>query len=892
MRTIVHVTPHSHWDREWYLPFEQHRARLVKLLDDVLELLGTQDYTVYHLDGQMIAVEDYLEIRPQNRARLEEMVRRGRLQVGPWYVLQDTYLTGSESNVRNLLQGMAMARSLGGVSRIGYLPDAFGNAGQLPQLLVQAGMIAAAFGRGVSPQGAENPGDPEGHRPRHSEFFWQSPDGSRILSLYFANWYNNGMEIPADEETARAWWEEHLSGARRCAATNHLLLMNGCDHQPVQKDLPEALKLARRLYPDAEFVQSSLEDCARGVLSELTAPLEVVSGELEDQQTEGNNTLRNTASARWYLKALNRKNENLLQCRAEPMWAMASLAGASCDGDLFRHAWKLLMQNHPHDSICGCSVDEVHREMETRFEKSIALGESLLASGWEVLSGKIAARIVPQGQTGAAFAVWNTSPWAKSGVVEATVGVARFCGVQDAREAAAALKLPEYRLVRSDGREIPCRVEDLGPRFGYDLPDDRFRQPYFERQVRVTFEAREVPAFGYDTYLLAEGEPKRDTGSLASDDHTLENEWIRVRVRPDGTLDLTDKRTGRTYCGLAVFEDMGDVGDEYIFRAATGDPITTEGRDARITLIEDAPMRAAIRVEHTLELPVRADDALEQAREAMTPRPSREIGRSARTAPVKVELTVSLSRQEKQVNLTVKFHNAVQDHRLRLLFPTQIWKDVHWADSVFDLVRRPDVPGPGWTNPSRCDRMQLYAAMADETGGLGVANRGLYEYEILPERRTLAVTLLRAVGELGDWGVFPTPGAQCPGAYEMRLAILPLTGEKDVEEGYRLAHCFQTDLEASALRESDRTLPERKQFLEWSGEGLIPTCFKVAEDGRGRVFRVFNPGRTVRELKLRADHARASDILETPGERLAADEDGFVRRKVGPKEIITIRFED
>ena len=344
MKQTIHVVPHAHWDREWYMPFEWHRARLADHLDRVLELLEGEDYPTYHLDGQMIAVEDYLALRPEKRALLEKHARAGRLKLGPWYVLQDEYLTSGEANVRNLLRGLRMAEAYGGACRIGYLPDAFGNVSQMPQLLCQAGMTAAAFGRGVEPAGADGTPDPEHCRPAHSEFFWESPDGSRILSLFFANWYNNGQEIPADPEEARSYWDRRLAQARRYAAADHLLFLNGSDHQPVQRDLPKALETARRLYPELEFVQSDLERCAQGVLNSGAA-LETVSGELAGQETAGDNTLCSTASSRAPLKAMNRENEVLLERLAEPLAAMASMAGEETDPALLDRAWMLLMQH-------------------------------------------------------------------------------------------------------------------------------------------------------------------------------------------------------------------------------------------------------------------------------------------------------------------------------------------------------------------------------------------------------------------------------------------------------------------------------------------------------------------------------------------------------------------
>lgn len=888
MKTTVHVIPHSHWDREWYIPFEHHRARLVALLDSVLELLQTDEYASYHLDGQTIALEDYLEIRPQKREAMEKLVREGRLKVGPWYVLQDTYLTGSEANVRNMLWGTRMAERFGGVCKIGYLPDAFGNAGQLPQLLKQAGMKAAVFGRGVKLMGRNGVSDLEHLCPRCSEFLWQSPDGSTIPSIYFANWYNNGMEIPTAPEEAKKWWDKHLADARRYAATDHLLFMNGCDHQPVQRDLTEALETARKLCPEIDFVHSAMDDYADAVLANLDQPLETVAGELEGQQTDGYGTLRNTASSRWYIKTLNRRNETLLEKLAEPMAAMASMAGAAVDGDLFDYAWKKLMQNHPHDSICGCSIDAVHSEMETRYHKSIQLTEWLLNEARRALAAKIA---VPQAEE--AFAVWNPGAWARTGAVEAVVSVERLYArdvgsPQKARAELVQHPAKSYALFDSENNEIPCKIDDLGVRFGYDLPDDRFRQPYYERQVRVTFEAKDVPAFGYATYLLREGMPAAKQASLVTSERIMENDFIRATVNADGSVNLLDKRNGREYSGLGVFEDVGDVGDEYVFQQALGEAITTQGIPAKVALLEDDPARAAFRVEHVMKVPARADEEIFEAMQAMRWREERSIGRSKETVELRIAATYSLSRSGKQVEVRVELDNSAKDHRLRMLFPTDVNGDSHYADSVFDVLKRTDVPGPSWSNPSRCDHMQMFVAAVDEKGGLAVANRGQYEYEVLDGRKTLAVTLLRSVGELADWGVFPTPEAQCQGAFEADLALIPLENEAAVTEGYRMATEFQTKLEATDVRSSEGTLPAKHSFLSVEGDGLICTCFKAAVDGNGWVLRLFNAGTEPTVLTVHTDRrVLRSDILENRGEAVAAQ-----KVPVGAKEIITVRIED
>ncbi|MBW7459549.1 alpha-mannosidase, partial [Paenibacillus sepulcri] len=370
--TTVHIISHTHWDREWYLPYEKHHVRLIKLMDTLLETLEQDPgFRSFHLDGQTIILEDYLQIRPEKRPLLERMIREGRIHIGPWYILQDEFLTSSEANVRNLLYGHQDARLYGAISKVGYFPDSFGNMGQAPQLLQQAGITNAVFGRGVKPTGFNNQvSDSQEYESPFSEMIWEAPDGSRVLGILFANWYSNGNEIPKDREAARDYWSRKLEEVAKYASTPHWLMMNGCDHQPVQRDAAEAIKTASELYPQLNFVHSNFDDYIKALQASLPERLSVVKGELRSQHTDGWSTLVNTASSRIYLKQLNQQGQALLEKAAEPLAVFAHIAGAAYPHHLFTHAWKTLMQNHPHDSICGCSVDEVHAEMVARFARS------------------------------------------------------------------------------------------------------------------------------------------------------------------------------------------------------------------------------------------------------------------------------------------------------------------------------------------------------------------------------------------------------------------------------------------------------------------------------------------------------------------------------------------
>lgn len=250
-RKKVHIISHSHWDREWYMSYEQHHMRLIELIDDLLELFKTDsEFNSFHLDGQSIIIDDYLSVRPEKEEELRSAIRQGKLKIGPFYILQDAFLTSSESNVRNMLIGMQESQKWGSPVMLGYFPDTFGNMGQTPQLMQQVNITTAAFGRGVRPIGFDNQIlSDENYSSQFSEMNWIGPDGSKILGILFANWYSNGNEIPTSVEKAKKFWDKKLMDAEKYASTNHLLLMNGVDHQPVQKDITKAIKLANELYP-------------------------------------------------------------------------------------------------------------------------------------------------------------------------------------------------------------------------------------------------------------------------------------------------------------------------------------------------------------------------------------------------------------------------------------------------------------------------------------------------------------------------------------------------------------------------------------------------------------------------------------------------------------------
>lgn len=912
MKTTVHIISHSHWDREWYMAFEQHRIKLVDLIDQAMDLFEKDaSFRSFHLDGQTIVMDDYLEIKPQNRERLERYVRQGRFSGGPWYILQDEFLTSGEANVRNLLVGRKEALEYGGYCPVGYFPDAFGNAGQMPQLLKQAGMKAIVFGRGVRPVGFNNEVQGGAYESAYSEMMWESPDGSALPGILFANWYSNGMEIPVEEEAAKAFWEVKLAGARQYAGTRHLLLMNGCDHQPVQKNLGAALETARRLYPDIEFIHSDFSTYVDAVGAELK-DVSTVRGELISQETDGRFTLVNTTSAHISLKQMNRVCETALEKEAEPMSALAYLCGKEYPEELLCYSWKTLMQNHPHDSICGCSVDAVNAEIKTRFDKSRQVAKELFADacGW------MADRI-DTGEMACPFVVFNMTGWNRDGIVSTVIDFERSYvgGYEERYDEMQQLELPPLELRDAGGNPVAAKIEDAGVRFGYELPDDRFRQPYMARQLKVTFEAKDVPALGYRAYSLEKAEtsgkkaPETEMSrgkeqSMALAGKVMENDFLRVEIHEDGSYSVTQKESGKCYPHIGYYQDCGDIGNEYIFiQDSDKEEITTQGAPAQIELTEDEAYRCTYRIVHRLMVPAGADELLEQERRRCVGLYQRKAGRSRELVELTITTLLRLERSAKGLKVETTIDNTAKDHRIRVMVPTGLQARTHFADSTFEVVERPNRHGRAWQNPSGCEHQQNFVAMNDEKDGILVANFGLYEYEVLPdEDNTIAVTLLRCVGEMGDWGDFPTPAAQLPGTHRVSYEILPYRKEER-SAAFTEGHLFQTQLAATSLaskrgylkdaeRSQEKTLPREKSFFTWSGRGLNLTGFKKKDGGSDIIVRFVNETKEPVELAIDRqewfDEIYHSNVIEENLGAAAPGADGRCRMTVKPFEIFTI----
>jgi len=396
LRWRAFVIPHTHWDREWYERFEGYRARLVPMVSRLLDVLERDpDFRSFTFDGQTIAIQDYLEKKPADLPRVQGLVRSDRLLIGPWHVLADLLLVSGESIVRNLQEGLRSAGELGRAARVAYVADPFGHPAQLPQILRAFGYDTYVFARGMGDEG-ESVG---------SEFWWVSPSGDRVRAAHLVDHYSNALPLvgPPDEDAdalrrrVRAKTARILDRLTPYANGDAILLMVGDDHVDAYARLPEAVREMRQVFPNVDTRIASLEDYAAAM-----PPLQhEVSGEIASGRYRP--ILRGVNSTRVWIKQENAVCERLLLEWCEPLDA---ITGGTARDEL-RDLWRMLLQNHPHDSICGCSIDAVHDvDMAPRFAYVRERGEALASRLLDRLAGR-----------GTAPMLWNPLPWARDAVV-------------------------------------------------------------------------------------------------------------------------------------------------------------------------------------------------------------------------------------------------------------------------------------------------------------------------------------------------------------------------------------------------------------------------------------------------------------------------------------------
>ncbi len=920
----VHYVLSTHWDREWYQGFQDFRYRLVQMVDRVMagwerETLGG----AFQTDGQAILLEDYLEVRPEQAEQVHQRVADGHFKVGPWYVLPDEFLVSGESLIRNLRLGRQLARGWGGVpSDAGFLCDMFGHNSQMPQIFAQIGVRGAFVWRGTN-------------LLNNRLFLWRGADGTELPTYRFGRigYCTFAIQVRQSDltqpllkaEDLNARLDAFLKEEDEQVPVGPMLAFDGCDH--AEWDSAAYRVLAERMeHPDGkpvgkyEIVHTTLDDYLTELLAVRGEIRQVLEGELREPglfpgEKEAQWLIPGVDSSRVRLKQANAACETTLCHWAEPLSAFAhAAAGLPYPTGYLEVAWRWLLQNHPHDSICGCSIDAVHQDMRYRFHQSQSIADRLtteaaraIALGAVTPSAAATENQQAEGQPQARVVVFNPLPRAVDEIVTLEVDVPTdWPGWSEMTsfETRAGLQILD-----ADGQAV------MYQRIGQKLNQPRFRvydttfpRGYNVHALKIALPVQ-LPPLGYTTLSLRPGQLGMPTlpasgANLVTGVRSMANDYLSVTFETNGAITILDRRSGNSYRGLLTFEDCADIGDGWNHGPATNDEVFLSiASAAEVSLVSHGPLMASFRVRVCMRVPAGFD--------------AQTGGRSTQRADLVIDSLVSLRAGAECVSVQTTVYNTIRDHRLRVLFPSQaVRARSYLADTPFDVVERSialRADNAQYREPEvETKPQQNWTAVFDGQRGLAIIAPGLYESAVLDTaERTVALTLLRAtqrtVNTAGE------PEGQVQGELHYAFEIMPLNGAPDrvrlfdratlLAAGLRTVQLLPEDLSnlAQSAARSEREvmpLPPTAGFLSLSG---AVTLTSVRRTAAGLELRIFNPTSqptqahlSLYELRITAArrpasrHAQWVNLESTPLSKPFALDGNTLTFEVHPKQIRTL----
>lgn len=910
-RAVVHLVPHTHWDREWYLPFERFRLRLVDLVDGLLDEMERDPRVRFTLDGQTATVDDYLAFRPLAEARLSALVAGGRLAVGPWAILMDEFLVSGETIVRNLEAGVRRAAELGQVMRVGYLPDMFGHVAQMPQILSRAGIADAVVWRGVP------------HAVDRHAFTWRAPDGSAVRTEYLYRGYGQARDVFALPERIEAKLDAYASEMRPLFGDDDLLAMYGEDHSI---PLPGYAAVVDAFNAASDRYEVRIETLGAYIEHARSASPATIAWDGELRSSARANVLMGVASHRIEVRRAAGRAERWLERVAEPLLALHADRWPALE---LATAWRCVIENSAHDSICACSAEETIQQVLARFATAEQIARGLVGRTLDALAAD-----VPRD----AWVVWNPSPVARRDLVEIVVPQERIgsdvlgagsrgrlqdLGVEapvlDDRPVPAA-EVIRYLRTRMHARELYTYLVngyDLvgrGGQPGHDTLTVRVsrvadppeldvdalldgiraladaaatRDPDAMWQVRVAADPQrrllvraEAPPLGLATAALEDLMAPRDATEeppVTATGQALSNGLLRVEIAPDGTLRL--EGGGVRLAGVGRIVDGGDVGDSYNYAPPATDTIADVPLSVRSRVLEAGPLRGRLEVARRYAWPLGLADGLS--------------ARSADSAETRLVTLVELRAGEPFARIEIAFENPARDHRVRFHIPLPARTDRSFAEGQFAVVER-GLTMEGGHGEYPLPTFPAHGLVAAD--GVTVLLDHLTEYELV-DGSELAITLLRATGlisrDVHPWRAEPAgpviaaPSGQGLGERRVGFAVLPSAGPPG-PEALRALESYRNPFHALPGT-GGSGLPAGRPGLTVDGDGIVLTSLRRRDDALE--VRIVNETPQPRRALVSGPFgiAWASDLLG--GRRNALDcRDGTLALDLGPWEIATVQL--
>lgn len=832
----IYIMSGTHWDREWYRPFQGFRYKLVKIVDDIIEKLEQNpDFSVFTMDGQTVVLEDYLKIRPEMRSRLQNLIQKGRILIGPWYCMPDEVLVSGESLIKNLKKGEQVSRSFGVEPwKYGYICDIFSHTPQLPQIFQGFGVKGALLGRGTNEETC----------PSH--FRWKALDSSECITFKLPDFmiygnFTSRVVIPLEEKPEEEKMQELKACVEYEAARSDVpvvLLIDALDHMPLHLSLVEWKQRIEQLFPDSEVVIGDAADMAKEVAA-YREQLPVKQGELAEliiSDKMAQRTIINTASSRYDIKLKNDQCQAFLERIAEPLAVLSEWNGKHIYTGFRQLANNYLLLNHPHDSICGCSLDQVHRDMHYRYDQVMQLGYEIAA---DVADGFL--KTVQQDKQGECciIQVYHPDPRPVDTVLTLEIPFKKDYPYHFCEEPNYYQLKNAFRILDEGGQEIPYQLLDIQKNCIRHIHEDQYNEcDIYRVAFRATLNA------GGTTVFRAAYVPKKNIATrylygLATSAHTAENEFLTLSLNDNGTLEVTDKRSGKVYSGMLWYLDDGDIGDGWNYSAPVGNrSVSSRGAVHTIEQIADGPALCTFRVTTHMLLP----KEIEQGGDfCFGPHRSRE------TKEVRFVADITIKAGQPYLDVALELDNAVKDHRLKLMIPTHTGGKYYFSSACFGFNKREiglDVSKQDYQQPDMAEKTTSGIVFKqDEKDGSGLAfvsGGGLHECAVYDDAdSTIGITLLRSFMHVHRSDT--NCDGQLLGTHQYRFAIAPMVKETTMGYLQTLSDRLAAEPFYRAVLCNGEQKAEGKSFYEFFGDEAI--CFstlKPTENENGAVLRLYN----------------------------------------------------
>lgn len=887
----VYLFNSTHWDREWYQYFQGFRWRLVDFCDDMMDKLDKySEFGTFTFDGQTVVLEDYLEICPENKERLGKYIKEGKILIGPWYVMPDEFLVSGESLIHNMLMGTKIARDFDvEPMRFGYICDIFGHAAQTPQIFNGFGIKGALLGRGTTEETTP------------AFFNWQSPDGSFCTTFKLADrlGYCDGklLALKYDDHEVTPEMEQELVAyiekERSRSEVPVVIFMDGDDHGRCHADgLLKIKAVLEKYYPDVTVKIASLEEMTKEV-NAFAESLPTKVGELNEPAQKlhiYNHLITYTLSSRYDLKKANDAGQTLMEKWAGPLTVLSAAGKQPLRKAYYDLAYKYLIRNHPHDSICGCSIDQVHRDMHYRFDQVQELCNEINQYGLEGITGKA---LEGYGEAddcrNKLLTIMNPLPYRRKEAVTVDIWFERDYPYRYSEPFGYEDKNAFY-IIDQKGEQVPYKLIGINRNKKAILAG---RHVNGDRHT-VVFEA-DLAAGGITQYAIVPAHGAvRYFDTLRTGTYTAENELVKLAVQPDGTLQITDKRTGQCYTNQLTYEDNGEIGDGWWHCAPTCDSkVLSGGCPTVISVSCDSPAKCTFTIEKRMFVPRRIERVHE-----MNP----DIRRSTEYVEITLKADVSITKSSPMIRVALTVDNQATDHRLRLIIPTGITEDRYVASEAFCTVERKvsiKKESEMWREAGSHEKaMTSFAYKQEGNRGLAfISGGGLHEIGTFDdEEGTLAVTLMRCFGRAEPAQV--TVDGQVLGKYQYSFGLLPMVASDTDADLQKLSDALATGIQYRNDTVSAVTGTEHSFFEVSSRDGNI--CYstmKPAEAKDGTILRIYNMSGAEDVAEITLDRVVTKAVLTDLEENVLSDEEQRrvtvknekISITVAPWKIVTVK---